>query len=75
MKHSIHKWTSCHLSTEDGNLLFVGVNVILTAFVDKASKEHPNIYTNKNVTHTTITDVHNGHKGKSAFEICSHSSM
>lgn len=29
----------------------------------------------KNITHTTITDVHNGHKCKSAFEICSHSSV
>lgn len=45
--------------------------VILTVFVDKGSKEHLNIYTNKNITHNTITDVRNRHKGKSAFEICS----
>lgn len=62
---------SYHLSSEDRNLLFVWTDVILTVFVDQVSKEHPNIYTNKNITHTTITDVHNRHKDKSAFEICS----
>lgn len=62
---------SYHLSTEDQNLLFVSMDVRLTVLVDKASKEHPNIYTNKNMTHTTVTDVPSRHKDKSAFEICS----
>lgn len=71
MKHTICKWTSYHLSTEDRNLLVVSTDVMLTVFADKSSKEHPNIYINKNVTHTNIIDVPNRHKDKSAFEICS----
>lgn len=59
------------MSTEDRNLLFVSMDVMLTIFLDIAPREHPNIYTNENITHTTITDICNRHKDKSAVEICS----
>lgn len=71
MKHNTRKWTSYHLSTKDWNLLFVLMGVILTVFDDIASREHTNIYINENITHTTITDICNRHKDKSAFEILS----
>lgn len=44
---------------------------MLTIFADIAPREHPNIYTNENITHTAITDICNRHKDKSASEICS----
>lgn len=47
------------------------MDVIPTVLVDKAPKEHPNTYTNKNMTHTTVTDALSKHKDKSASEIYS----